>query len=79
MTKEDRPSCPHCGEPMLKWQPPSENTWNEPYQYVCFNDECKYYVGNIWSKPGSQRPRTDVATTREINYVILYPCGPNTT
>ena len=44
MSEEERPRCPHCGEPMLKWQPPAQNTWNEPYQYICFNDECEYFV-----------------------------------
>jgi hypothetical protein len=44
MTTEESPNCPHCGEQMLKWQPPPENTWSEPFQYVCFNDDCNYYL-----------------------------------
>ena len=47
MAKEERPKCPLCGEAMLKWQPPAENTWSEPFQYVCFNDDCSYYV-EVW-------------------------------
>jgi hypothetical protein len=36
--------CPHCGSQMLKWYTPPALTWGTPYQYVCFNDECGYYV-----------------------------------
>lgn len=37
-------SCPHCEERMLKWYTPPDLSWGTPFQYVCFNDECKYYV-----------------------------------
>jgi hypothetical protein len=36
--------CPHCQERMLKWYTPQDLSWGTPYQYVCFNDECGYYV-----------------------------------
>jgi hypothetical protein len=39
--------CPHCGEKMLKWAVPDnpfEVTWDNDFMYICFNDECPYYV-----------------------------------
>ena len=36
--------CPHCGSRMLKWYTPPDLSWGTPYQYVCFSDECGYYV-----------------------------------
>jgi len=36
--------CPHCAERMLKWYTPQDLSWGTPYQYVCFNDDCSYYV-----------------------------------
>lgn len=46
-SQEERPKCPHCGSEMLKWEPPAQNTWGDPYHYVCFNDDCPYYI-NGW-------------------------------
>jgi SAM-dependent methyltransferase len=39
--------CPHCGVKMLKWAVPDNPfavTWDNEFMYVCFNDECPYYV-----------------------------------
>jgi SAM-dependent methyltransferase len=39
--------CPHCGEKMLKWAVPDNPfkvTWDNEFMYICFNDECPYYV-----------------------------------
>jgi len=38
------PTCPYCGSALQKWQPPLESNWGIGYQYICFNDECDYYV-----------------------------------
>jgi len=38
------PVCPHCGEEMKKWQAPDDSNWGGEVKYVCFYDECPYYV-----------------------------------
>ena len=44
-------TCPHCGIKMKKWETPDGSTWDSPYQLVCFNDECPYFVkGWTWMK-----------------------------
>ena len=45
----EKPGCPHCGQPMHLWEVPpitfSDGLgWGVPYLFVCFNDECPYYV-----------------------------------
>ena len=42
--QEDKTICPHCGVKMSKWRTPPLSTWTAEYFYVCFNDECSYYV-----------------------------------
>jgi HEAT repeat protein/RNA polymerase subunit RPABC4/transcription elongation factor Spt4 len=44
--------CPHCGQKLNKWSTPSFNFadglgWCTPFLYVCFNDECSFFV-NSW-------------------------------
>jgi len=39
--------CPHCNERMLKWAVPENpfiSTWDNDFMYICFNDDCPYYV-----------------------------------
>jgi SAM-dependent methyltransferase len=39
--------CPHCGDKLLKWAVPDNpfcQTWDNEYMYICFNDQCPYYV-----------------------------------
>jgi len=39
--------CPHCNQKMKKWavpENPFEATWDNEFLYVCFNDDCPYYV-----------------------------------
>ncbi|MBN2061957.1 MAG: class I SAM-dependent methyltransferase [Deltaproteobacteria bacterium] len=48
--------CPHCNETLKKWQVPSNpfcHTWDSEYMYICFNDECPYFVRG-WDFMASQ-------------------------
>lgn len=36
--------CPHCNQRMKKWKVPVHSTWPDDYFYVCFNDDCPYFV-----------------------------------
>ena len=61
--------CPHCGDELKKWEVPQHcfTQWPNDYMYICFNDECPYYVRG-WNSmsaqmnPGSYRLMYDPLT-----------------
>ena len=59
--------CPHCGESLKKWKVPHNpfcHTWDSEYMYICFNDECPYYVRG-WDHMSSQG-------NRGMSYRLMY-------
>ena len=44
MNQSETPKCPHCDVKMNKWRTPLNSTWSSPFQWVCFNDECPYFI-----------------------------------
>jgi hypothetical protein len=62
--------CPHCKTKMKKWLIPEGSTWKDEYHFVCFNDDCPYYVrGWEWmyekySVRSSYRNRYNPATSK---------------
>ena len=44
MNHQESPKCPRCDAAMKKWRNPEDSTWSGSFQWVCFNDECPYFV-----------------------------------
>jgi hypothetical protein len=54
MADKKAPRCPHCREHMKKWKVPIASTWPNDFFYVCFNDECPYFVEG-WNRMWEQQ------------------------
>lgn len=51
------PACPHCGAALEKWTVPANLPFDEPWHWVCFNDDCPYFVkGWEWMAQNFGRP-----------------------
>ena len=76
---EKIPKCPHCQTEMSKWMPPDDSGWDPRYHYVCFNDDCSYYVkGWEWMKSkyeqhASYRHRLDPESNTEGPLAVWSP------
>ena len=56
LDKPELRNCPYCEARMYKWYTPNDLSWGTPHQYVCFNDECSYYVrGWEWMESQYQK------------------------
>jgi len=54
----EKPKCKYCGDEMKIWETPPIPVgdglgWGAPYLFICFNDECSYFIGGwkwMWEK-----------------------------
>nr|MBN2276412.1 ogr/Delta-like zinc finger family protein [candidate division Zixibacteria bacterium] len=61
-------TCPYCGQELKPWATPEMACWSTRVQYVCFNDNCPYFLkGWDWMRSqfqvnASYRHRFDPVT-----------------
>ncbi len=50
--------CPHCDLALSKWRVPDNPfvEWPSAFQYICFNDECPYFVDGWQTSAAQQFP-----------------------
>ena len=62
---KDTLCCPYCDEPLKKWKVPQNlfTQWPNEYFYICFNDECSYFIRG-WDAMASQG--------RHCTYRLMY-------
>jgi hypothetical protein len=73
MSEKENPKCPHCSAVMKKWKTPEDSTWGTSFQWVCFNDECSYFVRGwdwMWQEQGVK------ASYRHRMHPETGACGP---
>jgi len=66
-TIKDTLRCPYCTEKMRKWAVPDNpftQTWDNDFMYICFNDECPYFVRG-WD-------HMHTGGNRGISYRLMY-------
>ena len=59
--------CPHCDEKLKKWEVPDNpfcQTWDNDFMYICFNDECPYFVRG-WDRMHRE-------TNQGMSYRLMY-------
>lgn len=64
---KDTLECPHCGEKLRKWAVPDNpfcQTWDNDFMYICFNDECTYFVRG-WDQMYHE-------TSQSMSYRLMY-------
>ena len=64
---KDTLQCPHCGTKLKKWAVPDNpfcQTWDNDFMYICFNDDCPYFVRG-WDRMYKE-------TCQSISYRFMY-------
>lgn len=70
-TADSTPKCIHCQTEMKKTAIPREANFEAPFFYVCFNNECSYFIegwewmSNKYKVNSSYRYRIDPATDKD--------------